>query len=127
MAVTPVVICLNASGEPLAHKVAALLGAQVHGREGRVEKADAFFPNALDHVRMLFAAGTPIVGVCAAGILIRAVAPILANKLAEPPVVAVADDGSARAAVAGWSPWGQPSGQPNCRRHWRNCCRHHRW
>ncbi|WP_424944462.1 precorrin-3B C(17)-methyltransferase [Aliiroseovarius crassostreae] len=95
MAVTPVVICLNASGEPLAHKVAALLGAQVHGREGRVDKADAFFPNALDHVRMLFAAGTPVVGVCAAGILIRAVAPILANKLAEPPVVAVADDGSA--------------------------------
>ncbi|WP_432448768.1 precorrin-3B C(17)-methyltransferase [Aliiroseovarius marinus] len=95
MAVTPVVICLNASGEPLAHKVAKLLGAQVHGRETRVEKADAFFPNALDHVRMLFAAGTPIVGVCAAGILIRAVAPILANKLAEPPVVAVADDGSA--------------------------------
>ena len=95
MAVTPVVICLNSSGEALAHRVAKLLGAQVHGREGRVEKADAFFPNALDHVRMLFAAGTPIVGVCAAGILIRAVAPILANKLAEPPVVAVADDGSA--------------------------------
>ncbi len=92
---TPVVICLNASGEPLAHKVAAFLGAQVHGRDGRVAKADAFFPNALDHVRMLFAAGTPIVGVCAAGILIRAVAPLLANKLAEPPVVAVADDGSA--------------------------------
>lgn len=94
-AVSPVVICLNKSGEELAHRVAKLLGAQVHGREGRVAQADAFFPNALDHVRMLFAAGTPIVGVCAAGILIRAVAPILANKLAEPPVVAVADDGSA--------------------------------
>ncbi len=95
MAVTPVVVCLNKSGEKLAHRVAKLLDAQVHGRETRVEKADAFFPNALDHVRMLFAAGTPIVGVCAAGILIRAVAPILANKLTEPPVVAVADDGSA--------------------------------
>ena len=94
-AVSPVVICLNKSGEELAHRVAKLLGAQVHGREGRVAQADAFFPNALDHVRMLFAAGTPVVGVCAAGILIRAVAPILANKLAEPPVVAVADDGSA--------------------------------
>ena len=94
-AVSPVVICLNKSGEELAHRVAKLLGAQVHGREGRVAQADAFFPNALDHVRMLFAAGTPLVGVCAAGILIRAVAPILANKLAEPPVVAVADDGSA--------------------------------
>ena len=94
MAVMPVVVCLNTSGEALAHRVAALLGAQVHGRENRVEKADAFFPNALDHVRMLFAAGTPVVGVCASGILIRAVASILADKTAEPPVVSVADDGS---------------------------------
>ncbi|SEV95115.1 cobalt-precorrin 5A hydrolase / precorrin-3B C17-methyltransferase [Aliiroseovarius sediminilitoris] len=94
MAVMPVVICLNRSGENLAHRVANILGAQVHGREGRVKKADAFFPNALDHVRMLFAAGTPIVGVCAAGILIRAVAPLLADKTTEPPVVSVADDGS---------------------------------
>ncbi len=94
MAVTPVVLCLNRSGEDLAHRVATLLGAQVHGRESRVERADAFFPNALDHARMLFAAGTPIVGVCAAGILIRAVAPLLADKTTEPPVVSVADDGS---------------------------------
>ena len=77
----------------MAHRVAALLGAAVHGRAGRVEKADAVFPNALDHVRMLFAAGTPVVGVCAAGILIRAVAPLLADKTTEPPVVAVSDDG----------------------------------
>ena len=94
MAVTPVVVCLNRSGEALAHRLAKLLDAQVHGREMRVDQADAFFPNALDHVRMLFAAGTPIVGVCASGILIRAVAPILADKTAEPPVVSVADDGS---------------------------------
>jgi cobalt-precorrin 5A hydrolase/precorrin-3B C17-methyltransferase len=77
----------------MAHRVASLLGAAVHGRENRVEKADAYFPNALDHVRMLFASGTPVVGVCAAGILIRAVAPLLADKKAEPPVLAVSDDG----------------------------------
>jgi cobalt-precorrin 5A hydrolase/precorrin-3B C17-methyltransferase len=59
-----------------------------------VERADAYFPNALDHVRDLFAAGVPVVGVCAAGILVRAVAPLLADKRVEPPVVAVADDGS---------------------------------
>ena len=94
MAVKPVVLALSRSGEEAAHRVAALLGAQVHGREGRVEKADAFFPNALDHARDLFAAGVPVVGVCASGILIRAVAPLLADKTAEPPVVSVSDDGA---------------------------------
>ncbi|NQW15386.1 MAG: precorrin-3B C(17)-methyltransferase, partial [Rhodobacter sp.] len=63
MALDPVVICLSRSGEPVAHQVAAALGCAVHGREGRVDRADAFFANALDHVRTLFAAGVPIVGV----------------------------------------------------------------
>lgn len=90
----PVVLALSRSGEPVAHRVAAALDADVHGREGRVDQADAFFPNALDHARDLFAAGVPIVGVCAAGILIRAVAPLLSDKRVEPPVVAVSDDGS---------------------------------
>ncbi|WP_135505911.1 precorrin-3B C(17)-methyltransferase [Roseovarius aestuariivivens] len=94
MAVTPVVLALSRSGETVAHRVAACLGAQVHGRAGRVERSDAVFDNALDHARDLFAAGTPVVGICASGILIRAVAPLLANKKTEPPVVSVSDDGA---------------------------------
>ncbi|MDG1867183.1 MAG: precorrin-3B C(17)-methyltransferase [Yoonia sp.] len=93
MVVAPVVIALSRSGEPVAHRIAAHLGAKVHGREGRVDQADAYFPNALDHVRDLFAAGVPVVGVCASGILIRAVAPLLMDKATEPPVVSVSDDG----------------------------------
>ncbi|MDA9207896.1 precorrin-3B C(17)-methyltransferase [Octadecabacter sp.] len=94
MALTPVVLTLSKSGEATAHRIAAALGCPVHGREGRVEKADAFFPNALDHARDLFAAGTPIIGVCASGILIRGVASLLADKRTEPPVVSVSDDGA---------------------------------
>jgi len=101
LALDPVVICLSRSGEPVAHRIAQALGYAVHGREGRVDQADAFFPNALDHVRGLFAAGVPVVGVCAAGILIRAVAPLLADKTAEPPVVAVPDDGGAVVPLLG--------------------------
>ena len=93
MAVEPVVIALSRSGEATAHRVAAALGCPVHGRRGRVDVADAFFENALDHARDLFAAGVPIVGVCASGILIRGVAPLLADKATEPPVVSVSDDG----------------------------------
>ena len=94
MAVTPVVMALSRSGEATAHRVAAVLGAQVHGRAGRVDVADAMFGNALDHARDLFAAGVPIVGVCASGILIRAVAPLLSDKSIEPPVISVSDDGA---------------------------------
>ncbi len=93
MALGPVVLAMSRSGEAVAHEVARSLGAPVHGRAGRVDRADAFFDNALDHVRDLFAAGVPVVGICASGILIRAVAPLLADKRAEPPVVSVSDDG----------------------------------
>lgn len=94
MAMTPVIVAIGRSGEALAHRLSAQLGAPVHGRQGRVERADAVFSNALDHVRDLFAAGIPIIGVCASGILIRAVAPLLNDKRAEPPVISVSEDGS---------------------------------
>ena len=94
MAVTPVVVVLSAHGAAVGRRVADALGAPLHGREGRVTGADATFPDALVHVRDLFAAGVPVIGVCAAGILIRAVAPLLSDKRVEPPVVAVAEDGS---------------------------------
>ncbi|MBL4808314.1 MAG: precorrin-3B C(17)-methyltransferase [Rhodobacteraceae bacterium] len=91
---TPIVLCLSRSGYDTARRVANALNAPLHGREGRVEGADAYFPNALDHVRMLFQAGHPVVGICAAGILIRAVAPVLADKRTEPPLICIPDDGS---------------------------------
>lgn len=94
MALDPIVLALSGSGEPVAHRIAAALGCDVHGRAERVVQADAFFDNALDHVRDLFAAGVPVIGVCASGILIRGVASLLADKTSEPPVVSVSDDGA---------------------------------
>ena len=78
---TPAVVCLSRAGEGTARRIAAALGAPLHGRAGRVEGADIAFADSLEHVRSLFAAGVPIVGVCAAGILIRAVAPMLSWSL----------------------------------------------
>ncbi len=94
MALDPIVLCLNKAGEPIAHRIANQLGCQVHGRQDRVDSADAYFANALDHTRDLFSAGVPVIGVCASGILIRAVAPLLNDKLTEPPVLSVSDDGA---------------------------------
>ncbi|MEO1459916.1 MAG: glycosyltransferase, partial [Pseudomonadota bacterium] len=44
-----------------------------------------------EHLQLLFKAGHPIVGFCASGILIRALAPVLGDKRTEPPVIAVSE------------------------------------
>src|SRR3546814_16099891 len=46
-------------------------------------------------------AGRPVIGICAAGILIRAVASRLADKQGEPPLIAVAADGSSVVPLLG--------------------------
>ncbi|MFO6464545.1 precorrin-3B C(17)-methyltransferase [Jannaschia sp. KMU-145] len=88
----PIVLALNAAGEATARAVAAALDCPLHGRAERAE-AETTFPDALVHARDLFAAGHAVIGVCASGILIRAVAPLLADKTTEPPVISVSDDG----------------------------------
>ena len=60
---------------------------------GERDAATAFTDTAA-HLRTLFAAGRPIVGICAAGILIRILAPLLSDKRDEPPVIALSEDGA---------------------------------
>ena len=89
------VVAITAEGGGLARRIADALGdAEVHGLRGRAGDAEVWFTDTTRHVRGLFEAGRPIAGVCAAGILVRSVAPALADKRAEPPVVAVSDDGA---------------------------------
>jgi len=91
---TPRVLCMNEAGAPLGRRIADGLAVPLEGRAGRVADADQSFDNALTHVRDLFLAGHPVIAVCAAGILIRAVAPHLNDKRREPPLIAVSDDGT---------------------------------
>jgi len=95
-------IALTEAGLTLARRLAAVLpGARVHGLKGRTSGADVTFDDAGDHVRALFLEGRPIVGLCAAGILIRLIAPVLGHKATDPAVVAVAEDGSAVVPLIG--------------------------
>jgi cobalt-precorrin 5A hydrolase / precorrin-3B C17-methyltransferase len=74
--------------------------ARVHGLAHRVD-ADIAYDDFGAQLRELYRAGTPIVALCSAGIVIRALASCLADKGAEPPVLAVAQDGSAVVPLLG--------------------------
>ena len=71
----------------------AFSGFTVHGLEGRAAGADQTFSDTTEHLRALFSAGRPIVGICASGILVRCLASLLSDKRSEPPVVALSEDG----------------------------------
>jgi cobalt-precorrin 5A hydrolase/precorrin-3B C17-methyltransferase len=84
---SPAIVTFAHSGADTATRLASLIGARVHhcGPDG--EEARVLLPR-------LFAASTPIIGICAAGILIRLLAPHLVDKHDEPPVIAVSQDGA---------------------------------
>jgi len=96
-------VALTPTGAALARKLAGKLpGAKVHVLEGRDDgKSDISFTDTGGHLHRLFKAGTPIIGICAAGILIRCLAPLLQNKSTEPPVVCVGEDGAAIVPLLG--------------------------
>ncbi|MHB9799087.1 precorrin-3B C(17)-methyltransferase [Pseudomonas sp. MT3] len=75
--------------------------ARVLGLKDRVEGADESYANFGETLRQLYRDDTPIIALCAAGIVIRTLAPLLAEKGVEPPVLAVAEDGSAVVPLLG--------------------------
>ncbi len=97
------IVVLDQTGLQLAGRIRTFLShARVHGLAGRAsEGADEIFDGTADHLRTLFSAGETIIGVCASGILIRSLAPLLGNKHAEPPVIAVSSDGASVVPLLG--------------------------
>ncbi|WP_434110573.1 precorrin-3B C(17)-methyltransferase [Paraburkholderia caffeinilytica] len=97
----PAIVILGTGALATARRIQTLYaGCQVHALQGRVE-ADVSYTELGAHLCDLYTRGTPIVALCAAGIVIRCVAPLLSNKGAEPPVLAVAEDGSAVVPLLG--------------------------
>ncbi len=98
------IIVLNQQSLPTARQIkTALPDARIWGLASRIPDAelDLSFANFGETLRQLFAEGSPIIGICAAGILIRTLATQISDKRQEPPVLAVAEDGSAVVPLLG--------------------------
>lgn len=96
----PAIFILGASALPLARQLKDALGAEIHGPHC-VDGPDRAYAKATTALQDLFRDGRPIVALCAAGIVIRSLAPVLADKREEPPVVALAEDGTSVVPLLG--------------------------
>ena len=100
----PAIIVLGTSALTNARRIQhALPGATLHLLRKRFETCaltDVGHPVYIDdlgaHLRRSYTEGTPLIALCAAGIVIRCLAPVIgaSAKTDEPAVLAVAEDGS---------------------------------
>lgn len=99
---TPAIVVLGQGSLATARSIQQVYpGALIHGLAGRVEGADQAYSEFGATLRQLYQQGTPIVALCAAGIVIRTLAALLLEKGEEPAVLAVAEDGSAVVPLLG--------------------------
>ncbi|QLF91833.1 precorrin-3B C(17)-methyltransferase [Pseudomonas sp. ABC1] len=100
--IAPALIVLGASAVPTARRIQARYPeARLFGLRGRVDEAEYGYDNFGETLRELYRAGTPIIALCAAGIVVRSLASVLEEKGEEPPVLALAEDGSAVVPLLG--------------------------
>ena len=92
---SPVILILNETSLPLAKEAANLVpNSEIHGFNKRVsEGCDQYFQDTIAHIQNLYLSGRMIIGICAAGILIRAVAPVLTHKRKDPALLSLSEDG----------------------------------
>lgn len=81
----------------------ALPESKLHGHARRFSASEVavLFEDLETHLQALFRAGTPILSITSAAIPIRLLSPVLRDKKIEPPVLAIAEDGSAVVPLLG--------------------------
>jgi cobalt-precorrin 5A hydrolase/precorrin-3B C17-methyltransferase len=85
------IFVLGPSALPLAQTIKSSVGGVIHGPED-LAGVDITFDKATQAIARVFRLSHAVIGICAAGILVRSIGPLLKSKLREPPVVAVSED-----------------------------------
>ena len=93
-----VVVVVSASGLGIGREIATHLDATLHGQ---FSDCDVLIENYASHLIALFKDQNSIVFVGALGILIRLIAPAITKKEYDPPVIAIAENGSTVIPVLG--------------------------
>jgi cobalt-precorrin 5A hydrolase/precorrin-3B C17-methyltransferase len=92
---SPLVVSFSVAGDTTARKIADHLNGQLW------LKSDKDGQDSIAILQSAYSAERSIVGVCASGILVRYLAPILSEKRSEPAVVAVSPNGEQAVPLLG--------------------------
>ncbi len=103
-----VILALNNNGYAIGLEICKNIeNIEIHGLNGRVDNKNInnqdmyIFDDTIQHIQNLFTDGVNIIGICAAAILIRALAPLLNDKKQEPAVIAISHDGKSIVPLLG--------------------------
>ena len=95
-------LVLSETGLATAKRLQEKLGGVIYGRLKNGNHSDVRAVDSIsDALRDLFAKGEPVVALCAAGIVIRHLVPVLTSKYTDAPVVSVSETGSAIVPLIG--------------------------
>lgn len=98
----PAIVVLSEAALPVALQISEAVGGVVHAQEKRVSgEGIVAITDVRAHLQALFLDGTPIIALMASGAVIRLLAPLLEDKHAEPPVLAVSEDGTSVVPLLG--------------------------
>ena len=80
MTAAPAIIILGPSALPCARRIQVLYPeAEIYGLHSRVADVERTYEDFGDTLRALYRTGTPLIVLCAAGIVIRSLAAVLAE------------------------------------------------
>jgi len=98
----PAILCLGPDGLETARRIrSGCPEAVISGLAGPVEGAEILHDSLESALRDLYRRDQPVIALCAAATVIRALAPLLKPDQPEPPVLAVAEDGGAVVPLLG--------------------------
>lgn len=102
---TIAIVALSQDSMALANRMKPILAAdgvsiELHAKTG-IEGADHSFGQTKAHLGELFQAGKAVLALCASGIVIRALAPLISDKFDEPPVLAISRNGASIVPLLG--------------------------
>ena len=97
----PMIAVLSETGLKTAREIQQIAGGETVAPEGKAAGADRQVDRISEAIVEAFTAGRVVIGMMAAGSLIRILAPHLADKRLEPPVIAIAEDGSSIVPLLG--------------------------
>ncbi|KFE51946.1 precorrin-3B C(17)-methyltransferase [Pseudomonas syringae] len=98
----PAIVILGNGSLATAQRIQQLYpDSLIYGLLDRVQGSDRTYSEFGTTLRQFYQQNTPIIALCAAGIVIRTLAPLLLEKGAEPAVLAIAEDGTAVVPLLG--------------------------